>query len=103
MTAKERIDELRVKKGWSLNRLAEEIGLTNSAVYSWYRKGGYSPSIKSIERACEAFEISLTEFYSCVDTESMDINETLLMDSFRKVPPEEQEKVLKIVKIFEES
>lgn len=102
MTAKERIDELRIKKGWSLNKLAEELELTNSAVYSWYRKEGYSPSVKSIEKACEIFGISLTEFYSCVDNENMATNEALLIDSFRKVPPEEQEKVLKIVKIFEQ-
>jgi transcriptional regulator with XRE-family HTH domain len=103
MTAKERIDELRIKKGWSLNKLADELGLTNSAVYSWYRKEGYSPSIKSIEKACEVFGISITEFYSCVDNDNMAINETLMMDSFRKVPPEGQEKLLKIAKIFEEN
>lgn len=102
MTAKERIDELRIKKGWSLNKLAEELGLTNSAVYSWYRKKGYNPSIKSIEKACEVFEITLTEFYSCVDTDNMSMDETLLIDSFRKVPPKEREKLLKIVKLFEE-
>ena len=101
MTAKERIDELRVKKGWSLNKLAEELDLTNSAVYSWYRKEGYSPSIKSIEKACEVFGISITEFYSGVDTDNMTKDEVLLLDAFRRVPNEEHERILKIIKIFE--
>jgi transcriptional regulator with XRE-family HTH domain len=102
MTVKERIDELRLKKGWSLNKLADELGLTNSAVYSWYRKDGYSPSIKSVEKACEVFGISITEFYSCVDNDNMTVDETLLIDAFRKASPKEREKILKIVKIFQE-
>ena len=101
MTAKERIDELRMKKGWSLNRLAEELGLTNTSVYAWYKKEGFNPSAQSIETACEVFGISMTEFYSCVNCEQVGQNETLLLDSFRKVPLQEQEKVLQIVKIFE--
>ena len=101
MNAKERIDELRIKNGWSLNKLADELELTNSAVYSWYRKNGYSPSAKTIEKACKAFGISLTEFYSCVDSKNMAKSETLLIESFRKVPPEGQEKIIQIVKIFE--
>ena len=102
MTAKDRIDELRIQKGWTINKLAEELGMTNTAVYSWYRKESCNPSIKSIEKACEVFGISLTEFYSKVDSGSMEVGETLLVDSFRKIPKKEQEKVLKIVKIFEE-
>ena len=101
MTAKERIDELRIKKGWTLNRLADELGMTNTAVYSWYRKDSCNPSIQSIEKACEVFGISLTEFYSCVDSGTMDVGETLLIDSFRKIPKDEQSKVLQIVKLLE--
>lgn len=100
MTAKERIDELRLKRGWSLNKLAEEIGLTNSAVYAWYREDGYSPSAKSIEQACEAFGITLIEFYSSVDSDEG--KEAVLLDAFRKVSQSDKDKVLKIVKIFTE-
>ena len=77
------------------------MGMTNTAVYSWYRKESCNPSIQSIEKACEVFNISLTEFYSCVDSGAMDIGETLLTESFRKIPKDEQPKVLQIVKLFE--
>lgn len=101
MTAKERIDELRIESGWTLNRLAEELGMTNTAVYSWYRKDSCNPSIQSIEKACDVFGLSLTEFYSSVDSGDIDVGETLLTESFRKIPKEEQPKVLQIVKLFE--
>lgn len=101
MTPKERIDQLRIKKGWSLNKLAQEIGVSDTTVYSWFRKKGFNPSTKTIKSACKAFGISLTEFYSCVDSNDITTNEMLLLNSFRNLSKEEQEKVLKIVKIFE--
>ena len=102
MTAKERIDELRIESGWTLNRLAEELGMTNTAVYSWYRKESCNPSVQSIEKACEVFGISLTEFYAYDESESTDMQETLLVDSFRKIPKDEQSKILQIVKLLEQ-
>ena len=33
----ERINELRIKKGWSQNELAQKIGLSANAVYHWYK------------------------------------------------------------------
>ncbi|MCI8487201.1 helix-turn-helix domain-containing protein [Pumilibacter intestinalis] len=100
MTEKERIDMLRIERGWTINKLAEEIGISNKAVYSWYQKNGNNPSAKSIAKACEAFKMSMTEFYSGVDAGDKSQNEILLIDTFRKVPLDEQDKVLQIVKIF---
>ena len=100
MTAKERIDELRIQKGWTLNRLADELGMTNTAVYSWYKKDSCNPSIQSIEKACEVFGISLTEFYSTVDSSTLDVRETLFLEIFRKLSKDEQAKILAIVRLF---
>ena len=100
MTAKDRIDELRIQKGWTINKLAEELGMTNTAVYSWYRKENCNPSVQSIEKACEVFGISLTEFYSTVDSGSMEVRETLFLEIFRKLSKDEQAKILAIVRLF---
>ena len=48
MDIKQRIDELRIKKGWSLSRLALEIGVSDNTVYSWYNEKKYQPSRKTI-------------------------------------------------------
>ena len=80
MTAKERIDELRMKKGWSLNRLAEELGLTNTSVYAWYKKEGFNPSAQSIEKACEVFAILFLALAAVLSEKS-------LTTAFHSVPP----------------
>lgn len=106
MTAKQYIDFLRLERGWTLNQLANELEISNSTVYSWYRKKGFNPSIKSIERACEKFHMTATEFYANMNADNQDnsdrkAKEALLLNSFRRVPEEDLDKVLKIVKTFE--
>lgn len=57
-----RIDELREARGWSEYQLAVESGLTQSTISSWYRKN-MLPTLPSLERICDAFGISLSQFF----------------------------------------
>ena len=50
----DRITSYRTKKGWTEYQLAEESGLTQSTISSWYRKN-LVPSIPSLEKICQAF------------------------------------------------
>ena len=45
----DRITSYRTKKGWTEYQLAEESGLTQSTISSWYRKN-LVPSIPSLEK-----------------------------------------------------
>lgn len=56
----------RQQKGWSEYQLAEESGLTQSTISSWYRKN-MIPSIPSLEKVCNAFGITLSQFFSTGD------------------------------------
>ena len=47
----DRITSYRTKKGWTEYQLAEESGLTQSTISSWYRKN-LVPSIPSLEKIC---------------------------------------------------
>jgi transcriptional regulator with XRE-family HTH domain len=58
-----RILELRERRGWTEWKLAEESGLQQSTISSWYQKG-LLPKIPSLERICAAFDISLSEFFA---------------------------------------
>lgn len=53
----------RQQKGWTEYQLAEESGLTQSTISSWYRKN-IIPSIPSLEKVCNAFGITLSQFFS---------------------------------------
>lgn len=58
----ERITELREQKNWTEYQLAERSGLTQSTISSWYRKD-ILPTLPSLERICEAFGISISQFF----------------------------------------
>ena len=59
----ERITHYREQKGWSEYQLATESGLTQSTISSWYRKK-LLPSIPSLEKICNAFGITLSQFFA---------------------------------------
>lgn len=62
MNVLDRIIELKNAKGWSEYQLAEESGMAQSTISSWYRKN-MMPSIPSLEKICTAFDISLSQFF----------------------------------------
>lgn len=59
----ERITDFRKLKGWSEYQLSEKSGLTQSTISSWYRKN-MIPSIPSLAKICNAFDITLSQFFA---------------------------------------
>lgn len=80
----ERILYYRSQKKWSEYQLAEKSGLTQSTISSWYRKN-MLPSISSLEKICNAFEITLSEFFSFEDDNFSltDMQKKLLIETNR--------------------
>lgn len=62
----DRITYYRKQKNWTEYQLAEKSGLTQSTISSWYRKN-VVPSIPSLEKICNAFGITLSQFFSTDD------------------------------------
>lgn len=58
----EKITKLRLEKGWTEYELAERAEMTQSTISSWYRKN-LIPSIPSLEHICDAFGITLSQFF----------------------------------------
>lgn len=58
-----RITDLREAKGWSVNRLANEAGITQSTL-SAALKRGTQPSLDTLEQLCTALGVTLAEFFS---------------------------------------
>lgn len=63
MNVLERILQLRMERGWSEYRLSEESGIAQTTISSWFRKN-ICPSIPSLEKICEAYNISLSQFFN---------------------------------------
>lgn len=77
-TLKIRIKEVaRTKKGWSLYRLAKELGLPQQTVYSW-ANGRTQPSYDNMDRLCEAISCSVGELF---ETETFNTKLNLAVNS----------------------
>lgn len=74
MDVLDKITKLRLERNWSEYQLAEKSGLTQSTISSWYRKN-LIPTIPSLIKICEAFDITLSQFFLDTDEASIQITE----------------------------
>lgn len=90
-----RIIQLKDAKGWSEYQLAERSGLAQSTISSWYRKN-MLPTIPSLEKICEAFDITMSEFFIEDYSEAVILNEqqTRLIDYAVKLSPDQFDALL---------
>lgn len=59
----EKIDRLRKDKGWSLNYLSTQAGISHSTMHSWKARQTM-PSVDVLEGLCDALQISLPQLFS---------------------------------------
>lgn len=58
-----KIDKMRVARGWSFYRLSQESGLSQQTFTKWMN-GKTTPTLLALQAVCDAFEISLAEFFA---------------------------------------
>lgn len=63
MTVSERITELRTSKNWTVNKLANKAGISQSYLRD-IELGNKNPSVEILEYICDALEFSLSSFFS---------------------------------------
>ena len=86
-----RIDQLRKEKGWSVNCLAMEAGLTQSTVNNLFLRKS-EPKLSTLRAICDAFGISLSDFFR------EDEPEDELIRTVRRLSPENQKALLQLMK-----
>ncbi len=57
------ISQLRMKRNWSEYELAKNAGIPQSTISTWYRKK-QMPSIPTLEKVCQGFGITLSQFFA---------------------------------------
>jgi transcriptional regulator with XRE-family HTH domain len=84
MTIAERIIQLRTKKGYSTNKLAQ-LSTIGQATLREIEIGKKSPNIVTLEKICKALEISLADFFSDGVSTSLNTNNDIdLSDDIKK-------------------
>ena len=91
MTVLEKIETLRKEKGWSINYLALESGLTQSTLNNLYSRKT-EPKISTLRAICDAFGITLSEFFKEEE------NEDELIRRVRHLSQKNKELLLQLVK-----
>ena len=57
-----KIDELRTMRGWSFYKLSQESGLAQQTFTQWMN--GTVPTLKALQAVCDAFDITLAQFFA---------------------------------------
>ena len=84
MEVLERIEILRKEKGWSINYLAMESGLTQSTLNNLFSRKT-EPKISTLRAICGAFGISLSDFFKEDNEEDELIRKVRLLSQENKI------------------
>lgn len=93
----ERIEELRRLRSWTINRMATEAMIPVSSLASMYERGT-PPKIDTLKNLCDAFGITLAQFFSedeCYERVSKD--EKLLLELYRSLSTDKQRALFTIL------
>lgn len=98
MNINKKIEKLCFQRGWSMYELAQESGITQSTLTSMIKRGN-PPKIDTLERICEAFGITLAQFF--VEDEKQEFlskSEKELISLYRKISDVKQRALLDLLK-----
>ena len=70
MTIAEKLDKLRIERGWSIYKMAAESGVNDRAIRNWFNRGN-EPSLSALQSVCQAFNITMEELFAEDDGNDM--------------------------------
>lgn len=94
----QKITEHRTARHWTEYKLAEMSGLPQSTISSWYRKN-MLPSLASLEKICNAFQITLSQFFAEEDCSvELSEEEQSLLNTWHMMDQSQREAFLRFLK-----
>ncbi len=92
----EKIDKLRIARGWSVYKLAEESMLSQSTLANMFTRKTM-PTFETLKSLCNAFGITLSQFFA-EENEKATVKEAELIKNYRRLSENNQEAVLELIK-----
>ena len=97
MNVLEKIKIMQQERGWSTYKLAYESGLTQSTLSNMFARGT-CPTVDTLEKICDAFGISLSEFFEESDRKTHVSKEELeLLRKYRVLTDKEKDAVKSMI------
>lgn len=94
-----KIDEMRVKKGWTFYKLSQESGLSQQTFTKWIA-GNTVPSITALESVCNAFNITLAEFFSDGNVVEISPEISAVLSNWKYLSKEQKQTIKSIIDNF---
>jgi len=94
-----KIDEIRVKKGWSVYKLASEAMLSHNSIHLWLQSKN-EPNTKALQQICDALEIDIVDVVSKNTTFSLEENQKKLYTKWLMLDNGGKEIVRKMINSF---
>lgn len=97
MSVLEKIKKMQQERGWSTYKLAYESGLTQSTLSNMFARGT-CPTIETLQMICDAFGISLSEFFEEDESKAyVSKQELQLLNKYRALNGKEKDAVKTLV------
>lgn len=95
MSIIKKIEQMRIKRGWSVYKLAELSGLSEKCIYNWYHRNSM-PTVQALEGICDAFGITLSQLFADNNLIEVDTEMKELFDDWLLLT-QEQRKAVKVM------
>lgn len=99
MDVLERLRHLMDERGWTVYRVARESGLSEKTVYNIYSRNTM-PSIPTLEAICNAFGITLAQFFANGKLIEMSLDLEEVFENWIVLTPEQKEATLSMMRAF---
>lgn len=96
-----RIKEARETKGLTQEQLAEMVGLSSTHI-SVIERGVKAPKLETFIEIANALDVTSDSLLLDVLNNSLQITATELSEQIKRLPPKEQRKILKAVRVLVE-
>ena len=96
MKVTERIEQLMNQRGWSVYRLGKKSGLPQSTLAHVFRKDS-EPTISTLETICNAFGITLSQFFAESDFVSLTPEQRDILDKWATLNSEQKALLLNMI------
>jgi len=89
----------KTKRGWSEYTLSKNSGIPQTTISTWYRNN-LQPNLASIERICNAFNMTLSQFFCKDGSKLIELTEEqiLLLNAWSTLTKSQQSTLLEFIK-----
>lgn len=94
----DKVDALRLEKGWTIYELAKKAGVAPTTVYNW-RDRRSSPTLSLLEAVCSAFNISVIDFLlDADDLMALTDDQREVIELWNTLSSEQKKSILNLMK-----